>query len=82
MYMQANATNFQYSSIFGSIRHKWFKMIKQINKQHKHQSISELEFQIHNSIHIQKNHVFDANSQQCVLTIYKFWFSHQSNGNI
>ena len=48
MYMQANATNFQYNSIFDAIRHKWFKIIKQINKQHKHQSISELEFQIHN----------------------------------
>ena len=46
--MQANATNFQYSSIFGSIRHNGSKIINQINKQHKHQSISELESQIHN----------------------------------
>ena len=64
MYMHANATNFQYSSIFGSIRHKWLKIIKQINKQHKHQSISGLEFKIHNFDIYTKNHVFDAKSQQ------------------
>ena len=46
--MQANATDFQYNSIFDYIRHKWLKISKQLNKQHKHKSISELEFQIHN----------------------------------
>ena len=45
------------------------KISKQLNKQPKHQSISELEFQIHNFDIYTKNHVFDANSQQCVLTI-------------
>ena len=40
-----------------------------MNKQHKHQSISELEFQIHKFDTYTENHVFDANSQQCVLTI-------------
>ena len=69
MYVQENVTNFQYSSIFDAIRHKWFKIIKQINKQHKHQSISGLEFQIHKFDTYTKNHVFDANSQQCVLAI-------------
>ena len=55
MYMQANATNFQYNSIFDAIRQNGSKIIKQLNKQHKHQSISELEFQIHNfDIYIQK----------------------------
>ena len=48
MYMQANATEFQYNSICDSIRHNWLKISKQINKQPKHQSISELEFEIHN----------------------------------
>ena len=64
MYMQANETNFQYNSIFGSIRHKWFKIIKQINKQHYHQSISDLTFQIRNFTTYKENHVFDAKSQQ------------------
>ena len=40
-----------------------------MNKQHKHQSISELEFQIHNFDIYTENLVFDANSQQCVLAI-------------
>ena len=40
------------------------KISKQINKQHKHQSISELTFQIHNFDTYTENHVFDANSQQ------------------
>ena len=56
MYMQANATNFQYSSISVQLGIMVQKFIKQINKQHKHQSISELEFQIHILIHIQKSH--------------------------
>ena len=45
------------------------KNSKQINKQHKHQSISELEFQIHNFDIYTENHVFDAKSQQCILAI-------------
>ena len=64
MYMQANTTNFQYSSIFDSIRHNGSKIIKQLNKQHKHQSISGLTFQIHNFNTYTENHVFDAKSQQ------------------
>ena len=46
--MQVDATNFQYNSILGAIRQKWLKISKQITKQHKHQSISGLELQIHN----------------------------------
>ena len=40
------------------------KISKQINKQHKHLSISELEFQIHNFDTYTKNQIFDAKSQQ------------------
>ena len=39
------------------------KNIKQINKQHNNQTISELTFQIHNLLY-KENHVFDAKSQQ------------------
>ena len=42
---------------------------KPIIKQHNHQSISELMFQIHNFDTCTENHVFDANSQQSVLSI-------------
>ena len=45
------------------------KIIKQINKQYKHQSISGLEFQIHKFNIYTKSHVFEANSQQYVLAI-------------
>ena len=38
--------------------------IKQINKKHKQQSISELTFQIHKFDIYTENHVFDAKSQQ------------------
>ena len=61
MYMQANAANFQYNSIFDAIRHNGSKFIKQLNKQHKHQSISELEYQIHNFDIYTKNHVLMPN---------------------
>ena len=49
MYMHANATNFQYNSIFDQFGYMIQHLINQtIIKQHSHQSISELEFQIHN----------------------------------
>ena len=47
--MQANAINFQYNLPFGSNWLYGSNLINQtIIKQHNHQSISELEFQIHN----------------------------------
>ena len=77
--MQANATNFQLNSIFDSIRHNGSKIIKQLNKQHKHQSISELEFQIHNFDIYTENHVLMPNHNKYS---YLILVLTQSNGNI
>ena len=51
-------------------------IIQTITKQYNHQSISWLVFQMYNFDIYTENHVFDANSQQCVLAIYISFGSH------